>query len=288
MPMTLDVVRPASSRSHGPRVLQYDPMTSVRYVCLSDLHLGAENSLLSNVAPGETTVDLSEPSPVLVQLVERAQQSLLGRVGAGADGPKPTLVLNGDITELALARDEAALGVFTQFLELAFERHQLFDPVVVYLPGNHDHELWGSDPGPSFDEDAAPAIGASAWTSQTVRHAQGRSWRALGRAGRDAPRRRPPPRGPAAPRVRTPLPHLRGRGRPGRRRHARGRVPSRSFHRGVVGVDQRAAARGLSPGELVEHRVGPRRRELAVGAVHLVDIGAPRRVRCRRRRRATP
>src|SRR5947209_8158782 len=120
--------------------MQYAPMSPARYVCLSDLHLGAENSLLSNVAAGATAVDLATPSPVLVQLVD-SLAALLERLG-GASAPKPTLVLNGDILELALAREEAALGVFTQFLELAFERHELFDPKIVFVPGNHDHVLW--------------------------------------------------------------------------------------------------------------------------------------------------
>src|SRR3954469_6548845 len=109
MPMTLDV--PRESRHVTEHVLQYEAMPP-RYVCLSDLHLGAENSLLSNVAAGDTTVDLSEPSGVLVQLVD-ALAALVGHLGGGKKrGPKPTLVLNGDILELALARDEAALGVF--------------------------------------------------------------------------------------------------------------------------------------------------------------------------------
>src|SRR5262249_53887133 len=80
--------------------------------------------------------------------------SLLGRLGEGGDGRKPTLVLNGDILELALARDDVALGVFTQFLELAFERHDLFDPVIVYLPGNHDHKLWSSRHDPKVSRKA--------------------------------------------------------------------------------------------------------------------------------------
>src|SRR5438128_2444255 len=59
--------------------MQYAVMSPARYVCLSDLHLGAENSLLSNVAAGETSVDLGAPSPVLVELVE-CLASLLGRL----------------------------------------------------------------------------------------------------------------------------------------------------------------------------------------------------------------
>ncbi len=175
--MTLDVPRRARPRRD---VLQYAPMP-VRYVCLSDLHLGAENSLLSNVAAGETTVDLSAPSPVLVRLVD-GLASLLGRLAGGAAEPKPTLVLNGDILELALARDEAALGVLTQFLELAFERHELFDPAVVYLPGNHDHRLWRSDLDPPVGDGEAPANGESAWTTNLFDTRSGPNGSRAGRA----------------------------------------------------------------------------------------------------------
>ncbi len=141
-------------------------MSSVRYVCVSDLHLGSENSLLSNVPAGETTVDLSAPSPVLVQLVD-CLASLVGRLSP--DAPKPTLVLNGDVLELALADDEVAISVFVQFLELVFERHALFDPVVIYVPGNHDHRLWGSGRDPSHvgkGEPDATDHGDHAWATQ--------------------------------------------------------------------------------------------------------------------------
>ncbi len=243
--MTLDVPRQARSR---PDVLQYAPMP-VRYVCISDLHLGAENSLLSNVAPGETTVDLGAPSEVLVQLVD-ALAALLGRLSAGTEAPKPTLVLNGDILELALARDEVALGVFTQLLELVFERHDLFDPVVVYLPGNHDHPLWGSD----FDSAHANTNGngngngESAWTTHLFDTGGAPNSSRTGGAHRC----RAPPSRAASRAVRAALPHLRGRvGRP-----PSGRVPPRPLHGSVVGIDQRAAARRVPSGAVVAHLVG--------------------------------
>jgi hypothetical protein len=91
-------------------------MPAIRYICVSDLHLGAENSLLTQLgsAPGE--VDTSRPSEVLVEFASclrelvRHNESLV----------KPTLILNGDALELALAQDNVALMAFERFLELMF------------------------------------------------------------------------------------------------------------------------------------------------------------------------
>jgi hypothetical protein len=45
-------------------------MPDIRYVCLSDMHLGADNSVLTNLGAADRRVDPSEPSPSLVRLVE--------------------------------------------------------------------------------------------------------------------------------------------------------------------------------------------------------------------------
>lgn len=109
-----------------------------RWVCLSDTHFGAENSLLTSVDAGGD-VDPSRPSPVLQQLLA-CLRDLLRRTG---DGRRPTLVLNGDILELALAEDQVAAMTFERFVELAFDPSDpLFAPVILYVPGNHDHHMW--------------------------------------------------------------------------------------------------------------------------------------------------
>jgi hypothetical protein len=36
----------------------------IRYVCLSDMHLGAKGNLLTNVPPGSTQINLLRASPV--------------------------------------------------------------------------------------------------------------------------------------------------------------------------------------------------------------------------------
>ncbi len=108
----------------------------IQAVCLSDLHFGAENSLLSHV-DGDAVVDYDTPSPVLRSFVDCLRTVL----DEHTDSP-PTLILNGDILELALAQDNVAAMVFDRFVDLAFRGKPLFDSTVLYIPGNHDHHIW--------------------------------------------------------------------------------------------------------------------------------------------------
>lgn len=128
-------------------------MSNIRYVCLSDLHLGEEDSLLTNLRTASTDTDPTAPSPVMVQLVECLRALILGKPSTKKAKkttkkrtPKPTLILNGDILELALTTTEQTLMVFERFIELILpkgEQDRLFDRIV-YIPGNHDHHLWES------------------------------------------------------------------------------------------------------------------------------------------------
>ena len=43
-------------------------MPDIRYVCLSDMHLGADNSILTAIKPGSIETDTSRPSTVLSHL----------------------------------------------------------------------------------------------------------------------------------------------------------------------------------------------------------------------------
>ncbi|HYA69217.1 MAG TPA: hypothetical protein VED63_10835, partial [Acidimicrobiales bacterium] len=114
-------------------------MPDIRWVCMSDMHFGASNSLLTHVPDGTVTPDPTRPSAPLVALVD----CLESMVSANEDrSAKPRLVLNGDILEFALASDETALAAFERFMELAFAERDLFDRTVDYLPGNHDHHMW--------------------------------------------------------------------------------------------------------------------------------------------------
>lgn len=116
-------------------------MPDIRYVCLSDLHFGAENSILSSLVAGDVIVDTTTASGALDGLVEM----LSTLIRANEDkARKPTLILNGDILELALASDNVALMVFELFLDRIFPAggDPLFDRTILYQPGNHDHHLW--------------------------------------------------------------------------------------------------------------------------------------------------
>jgi hypothetical protein len=113
----------------------------IRYVCLSDMHLGAEGSLLTHMPPGSTEADPLHASPVLQELV----YCLRDLIFRNDDRDRmPTLILLGDILELALANDNQAAMVFERFLDFAMEPgFELFGNII-YIPGNHDHHLWES------------------------------------------------------------------------------------------------------------------------------------------------
>ena len=113
----------------------------IRYVCLSDMHLGEEDSLLTNVPSEGTGADPLNASPVLQELVYCLRDLIFRNEEKTR---KPTLILLGDILDLALANDNVAAMVFWRFLDFAMEPgYELFRNFV-YIPGNHDHHLWES------------------------------------------------------------------------------------------------------------------------------------------------
>ena len=113
-------------------------MPDIRYVCFSDMHLGEEDSVLTAVKPGSRDVDPLRPSPLLKQLVE----CLRFLLSHNESETETTLVLAGDIVELALARTDDALMAFERFVELiGTEGDEIFDHIF-YVPGNHDHHFW--------------------------------------------------------------------------------------------------------------------------------------------------
>src|SRR6266568_3048037 len=115
-------------------------MPDIRYVCLSDLHLGADASVLTAIKPGTIEIDPSTPDPVLQQLVACLKHLIM----QNESRHKPTLILNGDILELALADTHQAAMTFERFIELIFpaDGEALFDKHIIYIPGNHDHHIW--------------------------------------------------------------------------------------------------------------------------------------------------
>ncbi len=113
-------------------------MPDIHYVCLSDMHLGEEDSLLTNLKTDSTDIDPTKPSPVMKQLVECLREL----VSKNENEKKPTLILNGDILELALTTTNQAAMVFERFMELIMPPNRELFGKIVYIPGNHDHHLW--------------------------------------------------------------------------------------------------------------------------------------------------
>jgi len=113
-------------------------VTSVRWVCISDLHLGALNSLLTNVTADGERVDAAAPSPVLTALGE----CLRALRQPGQDPPE--LIVLGDLFELALTAPEDASATFTHFVEAVRpgQADAAVAPALRFVPGNHDHHLW--------------------------------------------------------------------------------------------------------------------------------------------------
>lgn len=119
-------------------------MADIRWVVVSDLHFGAENSVLTSLTEAPATpsstgfaVDERTPSPMLSGILEGVR-----RLTQHQARP-PSLVMAGDILDLALSPDETSSEVFSGFARLAFgDATPVFDPVVYYVPGNHDHHLW--------------------------------------------------------------------------------------------------------------------------------------------------
>ena len=114
-------------------------MPDIRYVALSDTHFGAATSLLTNLKGTSDDIDGLKPSPVLIKLVDCLRHLI--KQNEDKD-KKPTLVLNGDILELALADDHDAAMTFERFIDLTMDYDEELFEQIIYSPGNHDRHLW--------------------------------------------------------------------------------------------------------------------------------------------------
>ncbi len=72
----------------------------IRYIVLTDVHLGAGNSILTQVQPGRTVADTHRPSPALLSLAD-CLRSLVS--GCNGSGRPPSLIAAGDLIDLALS-----------------------------------------------------------------------------------------------------------------------------------------------------------------------------------------
>jgi UDP-2,3-diacylglucosamine pyrophosphatase LpxH len=112
----------------------------IHYIVLSDVHLGANSSILTRLAVGQTVADTHLASPALLSLVD-CLRALVAY--CNEPGQPPTLVAAGDLIDLALSPPERALPVFGLFAKaLLTSDDPLIADEVLLLPGNHDHLIW--------------------------------------------------------------------------------------------------------------------------------------------------
>ena len=100
---------------------------TIKYIVLSDLHLGEEDSLFTPVKKGENSL-LFAFADALQYLVKDTKD-------------KPTLILNGDILGLSFSTYQESLTVFDQFIKI-IATDQKICKRIAYIPGNHDHHIW--------------------------------------------------------------------------------------------------------------------------------------------------
>jgi hypothetical protein len=117
-------------------------MADIRYLVVSDLHLGASNSILTKLTPDLKGTVPHEPSDLIRHYVE----CLLQIVASNAGDRPVTLILNGDFLELALAGMNESAMVFENFIGLLMSdaRARRIAPTILCLAGNHDHHLWNA------------------------------------------------------------------------------------------------------------------------------------------------
>lgn len=115
-------------------------MSNIRYICLSDIHLGQPDSIMTRLNSDQTGIDLTRASPALEELC-KGLRDLIEKNDKQTS--MTTLILAGDILEIALAQMNKATMVFQHFIEhlMPQGKERLFDKII-YIPGNHDHHMW--------------------------------------------------------------------------------------------------------------------------------------------------
>lgn len=115
----------------------------LKYVCVSDIHAGAETSLITHITD-RLMIDDKTPSPTT-----KALRAALGPTLAEFEGDtQPDLVLLGDVLDLSLSQPVRSAQVFETFAKgLLTGGEGDNKPInlsrqVRFLPGNHDHSLW--------------------------------------------------------------------------------------------------------------------------------------------------
>ena len=124
-------------------------ISTTKYICLSDIHAGAETSLITTIlsdGSGGFVIDPTRPSPVTKALA-RAMRPTLEHLERPQSEPANLLLL-GDVLDLSLSPPDRSAQVFETFAHDFFlgpekgGKELRLSRQVYFLPGNHDHSLW--------------------------------------------------------------------------------------------------------------------------------------------------
>ena len=119
--------------------IETDVTTDIRYIVLSDVHLGAPNSILTPTGAEEAKGEQGQAGAVMGGLTD----CLATLVAGNQSGRLPTLVASGDLLDLALSAPEHTVPVLGRLLVgLMAPQRPVVDHEAILLPGNHDHILW--------------------------------------------------------------------------------------------------------------------------------------------------
>lgn len=131
-------------------------VSTLKYICLSDLHLGADYSLLTWMGE-DGKVDLRQPSETLAALGKALRQYVKNLSGSAP----PTLVLMGDVLDLGQSPYGEVVQGFRRFVETLFPAGEplVFSTELITVPGNHDHHLWSTAQDQHLLEQLAPTLG---------------------------------------------------------------------------------------------------------------------------------
>jgi hypothetical protein len=144
----------------------------IRYIVLSDAHLGAANSILTPTKAEEVTGEQGQAGATMRGLIDCLATLVAGNRGGGL----PTLVSSGDLLDLALSPPEHTVSVLGRLLVgLMAPQRPLVDHEVILLPGNHDHLLWEYTREHWFEQHLSEAMQGSL-AMPSVRHRIGPMW----------------------------------------------------------------------------------------------------------------
>lgn len=115
-------------------------MADIRYVVLSDMHLGDANSLFTQQGLSPDGRRLKS-TPAMEGLIE----CLRLVISRNSKGNKPVLILGGDVFDRAVLAMDRAVLAFEAFIRETMKRGQQLFSEILFLPGNHDHHLWELD-----------------------------------------------------------------------------------------------------------------------------------------------